>query len=189
MKKLIISEVKKYGIKYENLILLLASLTAALVILSPIYFKALENFVLSFGSYGYLGAAVVGFFFAYGITTPIAMVGLAALGSVLDPLFVALIGGTAAAISDFIIYFFARRKLSSAEKKIEKKFLSKKYSHVWHVFAPIIAGFIIASPLPDEIAAGILGALRFDKKRFLLFVWVAELIGVFLIASAGRILL
>ncbi len=180
--------IKRYGIKYENLALLLISLTAALVILTPTYFRALESFILSFGEYGYLGAAVVGFFFAYGITTPIAMVGLAAFGSVMDPLFVALIGGTAAAISDFIIYFFARRKLSSAEKKIEKKFLSKKYSRVWHAFAPIIAGLIIASPLPDELAAGILGALRFDKKRFLIFVWVAEVIGIFIIASVGKIL-
>ncbi len=187
MLNFIINEVKKYGIKYENLALLLISLTAALVILTPTYFRGLESFILSFGEYGYLGVAVVGFFFAYGITTPIAMVGLAALGGVLDPLFVALIGGTAAAISDFIIYFFARRKLSSVERKIEKKFLNKKYSRVWHAFAPIIAGFIIASPLPDELAAGILGALRFDKKRFLIFVWVAEVIGIFVIASIGRI--
>ena len=179
--------IKKYGIKYENLILLLASLTAALVILSPIYFRALESFILSFGEYGYLGVAVVGFFFAYGITTPIAMVGLAAFGSVLDPLFVALVGGTAAAVSDFIIYFFARRKLSATERKIEKKFLNKKYSRVWHAFAPIVAGFIIASPLPDELAAGILGALKFNKKRFLIFVWVAEVIGIFIIASVGKI--
>ncbi|HLE07691.1 MAG TPA: VTT domain-containing protein [archaeon] len=179
--------IKKYGIKYENLLLLLASLTAALIILTPAYFQQLESFILSFREYGYLGAAVMGFFFSYGITTPIAMVGLAAFGSVLDPLFVALVGGTAAAISDFIIYFFARRKLSAIERKIEKRFLSKKYSSVWHAAAPIVAGFIIASPLPDELAAGILGALRFDKKRFLIFVWVAEVIGIFIIASVGKI--
>src|SRR3989344_5955191 len=183
----IASGVKKYGIKYENLLLLLASLTAALVILSPVYFRALESFILSFGEYGYLGVAVVGFFFAYGITTPIATVGLAALGGVLDPIFVGLIGGTTAAISDFIIYFFARRKLSATERKIEKKFLNKKYSRVWHAAAPIVAGFIIASPLPDELAAGILGALRFDKKRFLIFVCVGEVIGIFIIASVGKI--
>ncbi len=179
--------IKKYGIKYENLILLLLSLVAALVILTPAYFQQLEKFILSFGGYGYFGAAVVGFFFSYGITTPIAMVGLAALGGVLDPIFVALVGGTAAAISDFIIYFFAKRKLSATERKIEKKFLNKKYSRLWHAAAPIVAGFIIASPLPDELAAGILGALRFNKKRFLIFVWVAEVIGIFIIANIGKI--
>ena len=183
----IISDAKKYGIKYENLFLLIISLAAALVILTPVYFNALKNLILSTGSYGYLGAAIAGFFFSYGITTPIAMVALAALGSSLNPIYVALIGGTCAAISDFIIYFFAARKLSATERKIEKKYLSKKYSRVWHAAAPIVAGLIIASPLPDELAAGILGALKFDKKRFLIFVWVAEVIGIFIIASFGRI--
>lgn len=184
----IIKDIKKYGMKYENLVLLFVSLVAALVILTPAYFQQLENFIKSAGSYGYIGVAIAGFFFSYGITTPIAMVALAAFGASIEPIYVALIGGTAATISDFIIYFFARRKLSSAERKLEKKYLNKKYSRAWHAFAPIVAGFIIASPLPDELAAGILGALKFDRKRFIILVWVAEVIGVFVIASVGGIL-
>jgi hypothetical protein len=63
--------------------------------------------------------------------------------------------------------------------KIRYNFLKK--------ISPLIAGFIIASPLPDELAAVLLGSENYDYKKFLILAFVFNFLGILFIVGLGRI--
>lgn len=186
--KNLFKEIKYEEIKYENLLLLLLVLLIVYFLITPKYFQMLQNIIESFGTYGYLGVFASGFFFTFAFTVPIATVVLIAFGSVLNPFLIALIGAAGATISDFIIFKISKRKLSREIEKLERKGFLKKHSKLVQHLAPLIAGFIIASPLPDEIGAAILGSMKFSDKKFIVFIFIVEFIGIFALATIGSII-
>lgn len=187
-EKSIIKEIKYEELKYENLLLLLIALLIVYFLITPKYFQILQNIIESFGGYGYLGVFAAGFFFTYAFTVPIATVVLIAFGSVLNPFLIALTGAAGATVSDFIIFKLSKRKLSGEIEKLEKRGFLKKHSKLVQHLAPLIAGFIIASPLPDEIGAAILGSMKFSDKKFIVFIFLVEFIGIFTLATVGSII-
>jgi hypothetical protein len=60
-------------------------------------------------------------------------------------------------------------------------------SRVWKIIIPVIAGLIIASPLPDELAVAIFGAVKYDVKKFLLFSYCFSFLGILAITSLSNI--
>lgn len=180
-----VKTIKGYEMKYENLLLLLISCIVVYMILTPPYLQVLEKAIRASGQYGYFGVLIAGSFFAYGITSPIAAAVLIAFGSSLNPILIAAIGAAGATFSDFIIFKFAKRKLSAEIERLKRRGMLKKYSKTIQHFAPLIAGFIIGSPLPDELAAGFLGAIKFSNKKFILFIYAAEFIGILALALIG----
>ncbi|MBI4015713.1 MAG: VTT domain-containing protein [Candidatus Aenigmarchaeota archaeon] len=175
--------IKKEEMKYGNLLLLLVSLIVAYIILTPSLFGSLVEGIKETREYGLLGVFIAGLFFSYGLTTPVSIVVLYAFGSVFNPLSVAAIGAAGAAISDYIIYYFVKRSFSKEFDKGLKKF--GKLSKWLHYFAPVIAGLIIASPLPDELGAAFLGIVKFEKRRFFVFAYFANFFGILLLAWLG----
>ncbi len=180
---------KKYEARWERVIFLTAAVLVAIVITNPIYFGALESLIVGSGNWGYLGAAVAGFFFAYGLTIPIATVVLYALGGTLNPLLVALVAASTATAGDFIIFEISKQRLARHIVHLKRSGYIAKYAKRWgkwvHRAAPLVAGFIIASPLPDELAALFLGSLRFTERQFVAFVWAAEFVGILVIVVLG----
>jgi uncharacterized membrane protein YdjX (TVP38/TMEM64 family) len=61
-------------------------------------------------------------------------------------------------------------------------------SKIFHHLMPIIAGFIIATPLPDELVGILFGSVKFDMKKFLILSLVLHFITIFVIVSIGNIL-
>jgi hypothetical protein len=53
---------------------------------------------------------------------------------------------------------------------------------------PVFAGIIIASPLPDEIAIGMLSAANCSRNKMLLLSFVFNFVGIFIIAYLGKAL-
>ncbi len=180
-------EIKFTEMRYENLLLLLAALIVFYALISPPYYAMLENAIGGLGGYGYLGVFTAGFFFAYGFTSPIAAVALVAFGNSYNVFLVALLGATGATISDFLLFKIAKKKLAGEIKKAKKKGMLKKHSKLVQHLTPLMAGFIIASPLPDEIGVAMLGASEFKEKKFLIFIFLAEFIGIFVLASVGAL--
>ncbi len=188
----------KKRLKYENLLLLFASTAVAVYILiSP----QLADFLTSLGSFGYAGVLIAGAFFTYMFTTPIATAVLFMLSGNLDPLTVGIIGGAGAMVSDLIIFKFIRSSISFLDKEIYrvKEFVRKhnpihlrKENYLWErlkkYFVFVLAGFIIASPLPDEIGVAMLGASDIKTWKFMLFSFVFNSIGIFLIATAAHVI-
>lgn len=54
--------------------------------------------------------------------------------------------------------------------------------------SPLIAGFIIASPIPDEFAAVLFGIEKYKLRDFLILTFVSKFIGILFIVGLGRIL-
>ena len=205
-----VNKIKKFEWKHRNLIFLIVSFVIAYYILK---FKPIASFMdgmmneLSY--FGYVAAFVLGMLFTYALTATPAAAVLYNLGQNLNPLLIAFVGAFGSLISDYLIFRFVRDRLineiKSLSKEIEKLtkpassldftreiriILWKKISRsrTWKIIIPIIAGFIIASPLPDEIGVAIFGAVKFEPKKFLVISYFLNFIGILAITSLSRIL-
>jgi len=174
--------VKLLELRYERLILLVFAVLATFIILSPPYLAQLETWMAGLGEYGYLGAFIVGAVSSLGVTLPPSAAALFVLGGQLPAWLVAIVAATGSTVADLTVFEVAKRTLAKRFRSIAR--LSK-----WtHRFAPIVIGLLIASPLPDEVVCGIVAALRFDEKEFMIMVWVIHFIVFFVVAGAGGIL-
>ncbi|MFH1105589.1 MAG: hypothetical protein V1731_00035 [Candidatus Aenigmatarchaeota archaeon] len=184
------------SIRYRNLIVLFATTAIAVkLLISP----EVAAFIDSLGPLGYAGVLVAGAFFTYMFTTPIATAALFMLSGNLDPLLVGLIGGAGAMVSDLIILKLVRRSISLFDGDIRRmrKFANdhnpvrmNKKNHLWgrvkKYLTFVLAGFIIASPLPDEIGVAMLGASNIKTWKFMAFSFAFNSLGIFLIAMAAK---
>ncbi|MBI3413386.1 MAG: hypothetical protein HY051_04900 [Candidatus Aenigmarchaeota archaeon] len=189
----------KYKWKHKNLIFIFLSTAFAVYMLRT---PEIVYFIEHSGNLGYLGALIAGFFFSSMFTTPIAMAALVILGNTLEPVWIAVVGALGAMTADFMIFQFVRRSIDSLTEDIaELKIFIERHNpihtdpnsvliHRLKVYlAPVLAGLIIASPLPDEIAIGMLGAAHYDKKKVLVFAFVANFLGILALAYVGRYVL
>jgi len=150
---------------------------------------SLQQFFNSLGSYGYLGGLVAGFLFTYGITTPFAIAILFVLAENLNIWILTLIGTLGGLISEYFIYKFAINEAGKSIKiyknkkiklpEIKSKFLKK--------ISPLIAGLIIATPIPDEFIAVLFGAEKYKLRDFLILTFIFKFIGILFIVGLGRI--
>ena len=198
-------KVRKFEWKHHNLILLAVSVAVAYYILR---FKPVLSFIHGLSYLGYLAAFILGLMFTYAFTVAPAAAVLYTLGNQLNPFFIALIGAFGAVISDYIIFRFVRDKLIGEIKLLSKEVnhltkpvsdlvfteeitvvLWKKItrSRIWKHLIPILAGLIIASPLPDELGVAIFGAAKYEPKRFLLLSYCLNFAGILAITYLGKI--
>jgi len=175
-------------IEHRNLILF------TLVVFSSVWLwlsGTIERFVLSLGEYGYIGALIGGLFYSYGITSPFAVVLFAAFSEDLDIALAAVLGGFAAMISDYIIFKNIEEEIRKPIKVTShyKIKIPRIKSKILYILGLIIAGIIIASPLPDELAAIILGLEKFDEKAFILLSFSFNSLGLLAIMLIVRALI
>lgn len=97
-------------------------------------------------------------------------------------------------LSDYLIFRFVKDRLVNELELTSKEILGKKFSlrikpnGFIAKFVPIIAGFIIASPLPDELGAAIFGMSKIKTHRFIRYSFIFNFIGIFIITSLGTII-
>lgn len=200
-------KIRKFEWKHRNIILLFASFILAYFILKH---KPILSFINNLNYLGYLAALILGMLFSYALTTPPAIVALYNLGQQFNPFLIAFIGAFGSVISDYLIFRFVRDKLMNEinllseeidglTKKISPNGIStqeirikiwKKVSHsnIWKNLIPIIAGLIIASPLPDELGVAIFGAAKYEPKKFIIFSYFMNFFGILAITLLSRIL-
>jgi hypothetical protein len=150
---------------------------------------SLQRFLQSLGEYGYLGALLAGFFYTYGVTSPFSVATFFILAENLNPWLLAFFGALSSVVSEIIIYDFTRvetKKLLRHHKIKGLKIPKIRYNFLKKI-SPLIAGFIIASPLPDELAAVLLGSENYDYKKFLILAFVFNFLGILFIVGLGRI--
>jgi len=180
-EELIISEWNHYKLTLIIIVILLT--------LESYLTGSLEKFLLNLGNYEYLGAVLAGFFYTYGATTAFSVATFFVLAKVLNPWVLALLGALGSIVSEYIIYNFVSKKSGKIIKISNKKYkIPEIKSKFVKKISPLIAGFIIASPLPDELAAVLLGAEKYGSKKFILLTFIFNFIGILFIVALGRIL-
>ena len=198
-----VKKVRKFEWKHRNLIIFFVSILLAYAIVKS---PAIDNLIQNLQNFGYVGAFVAGSMFTYAFTTIPASAVIYKMGSYLHPLPVALIGAFGSVISDYLIFHLVKTKLMDEIKLLtcEIRNLTKPVSHlpftkeitylVWkkicrtkrlRILIPVVAGFIIASPLPDEIGIAIFGAAKFEPKKFVMIAYLLNFAGIFALCMWG----
>jgi len=176
--------------KYKNLTYLFISLSFAFLLsLSEIF----HTFLLNLGGFGYLGAFITGMFFVSTFTVATAAVVLFILAETLSPLEIGLLGGLGAVFGDFLIFRFVRNNLIDEIELLYIRLGGNHFNKMLHTkffswMLPVIGAIIIASPLPDEIGVSLMGISKLKFYQFLLFSFILNAIGIFLVVSAATII-
>ncbi|MBA3757460.1 hypothetical protein H0X09_01180 [Candidatus Saccharibacteria bacterium] len=150
-----------------------------------------DSFIKSIGTLGLIGAFIVGFFFVLTYTAVPAGYVLFELAKHNNPLEVAVIAAIGAMLGDYIIFRFIRDKVIEELRPYLLKLNTPKVKHLFKTpyFAwmlPISGALIIASPLPDEVGVGMLGASKMSNHRFLLLAYLLNAVGILFIVLLAR---
>lgn len=175
--------------RYRYLILFGISIIIAIFILTS---PQISTLLLHARNWGYIGAFVVGFFYTYSLSSPPATATFFVLSHNLNPFIAAGLGGLGAMLGDLIIFRFIKTDILPEARLLAKdlkihRIRSKKIMHFLHKIAPFVAGFIIASPLPDEFGAALFGTIEYETKKFMLISWACNTTGLLIVALLGQV--
>jgi len=148
------------------------------------YFGVLEDLTNFAGQFGIIGVLISGMLFGYAFTAAPATASLISYTNYFNPIMVSFIGAIGTMIGDLIIFKFFKKGLPKEIKTIIKKtkiHKLKKSKFKWLV--PGIAGFIISSPLPDEVGISLLGITKWDTNKFMLLAFILNFIGLLIITT------
>lgn len=150
-----------------------------------------DSFIKSLGTIGLIGTFLVGFFFVLTYTTVPAAFVLFELAKYNNPLEIALIAAVGSMLGDYIIFRFLKDKVIQELKPYLAKIGTPKIRHLFKTpyFAwllPIWGALVIASPLPDEVGVGLMGAAKVSNKHFLIFSYLLNALGIFIIVLLAR---
>ncbi len=182
---------KRLRIKYPKLLILILTF-----VLAYILFMGREYFI--FYGYlhklGYFGIFILGMFFAYGFTAAPATALMLAIAKDHNLIIAGFFGGLGALISDLIIFSFIRSEFRDEILKFKKeKFVMDFYVKLNPVFReyflPVLSGFIIASPLPDEIGVILLASsFKISTRIFALISFLLNTAGILIIFTIGSLI-
>lgn len=178
----------KEKIQYPKLLVLFISILTAYILFQAHFFS---EFAKILNSHGYVSIFLAGLLFSYGFTAPFAVGFFASLADTVNPFIAAPLAGIGALISDMIIFHFIRTsfqdefeklKLTALFQKIRDLFDHHFNERIKQYFLWAIAGFLIASPLPDEFGVSLIsGFTNLNKKIFSAISYSLNTTGIFII--------
>ncbi|MBU5575248.1 MAG: hypothetical protein QXX01_01105 [Candidatus Aenigmatarchaeota archaeon] len=184
IKEEIEREIRYIEIKYGNLILFLLALIVAYIFLEPEYFELIKSFIYEMKEYGIIGIFISGGFYTLSATSPIATIVIYIFGKFYSPFLIALVGATGSVIVDYFIFIYSKKFLKFEIRKIKIRKISTD-NIIIKKLSPIIAFFIFASPLPDELASIFLEKMNYDKRKFFLISYISNFFGILFISTCG----
>lgn len=178
-------------LRYSKILLLLFMIIFAYLLFKSRNYQPFHTLLLSFG---YLGVFFAGVLYTYSFTSPLATAILLIFATEQNVILAAFIAGLGALIGDLTIFKFIRFEFQDEFKRLSKQKLfhhsrNKIIKKIKKYFVIILAGLIIASPLPDEIGVSLLaGATPISQKRFSIFSYICNTLGIFIILLIGNII-
>ena len=178
-------------IKYPKFLLLLITFLIAYLLFYERTNMPFHNFIISLG---YAGTFIAGILFAYGFTAASATAILLILAKEQNIYLAGFIGGFGALVGNLIIFNFVRYSLDDEIKKLSKEKIVSYINHktpnlIKRYLIPVLAGFIIASPLPDEIGVSLLATSRtISMKIFSVISYTLNTAGIFVILGIGTLI-
>lgn len=177
----------------ENHILQDIALVALSVLVAVLLVRTdvLASLLASTGQFGIFGAFIAGMFFTSIFTTAPAIAALGEISLMQGIFYTAFFGALGSVAGDIIIFRFVRNRFSEhvsemlAHQSIWRRFhlLFKRRFFRW--FTLLVGGFILASPLPDELGVTVLGFSKMRMKYFALLSFVFNFLGILLIGLAA----
>lgn len=174
----------------QDFLIIVASVVLAWAI---VHYELVHRLLAYAGDGLVLSSFFAGMFFTSITTTAPAIAVLSGLALEGNLALVALVGGAGAVIGDYLIFAFVRDRVSddiayllkrTGTPRLFKIFRRKTFRRL----LPFIGGFIIASPLPDELGLTLLGLSHLRTSRFILISFTFNATGIFLIGLAARAL-
>jgi uncharacterized membrane protein YdjX (TVP38/TMEM64 family) len=143
----------------------------------------------SIKNYGYFGSYFAGFLYSETITSIFSIAIFFTLAEEgLNPWLLSFIGALGAMSYDYIIFNYVKNKSGKSIKIHNKKYkIPEIKSKFLRKISPLIAGLIIASPLPDELAAVLFGFEHYSVKKFIILSFVFNFLGILIITLLGAI--
>lgn len=148
-------------------------------------------FFSNLNNLGYVVIFIAGLLFSFGFTTPFA-IGILLNSSHQSLIFAGIIGGFGAMLSDLFIYKVIKisfiDEFNKLKKEKEMKIIRKSFDRFSGRFKSyllyILAGLIIASPMPDEIGVSMLAGLAHIKIETLALIsFVFNTVGIMILLS------
>lgn len=176
-------------VKYPKFILFAITVVIAILLFQGREIPFVQDALMAMGI---LGIFFAGMLFTYGFTSAPAAALLLALAPNFNPFVGAIIGGAGALLSDSLIFLFIRSSFRDEIDKLEKEHIIQHIEHhipsrIKRLLLPILAGFILASPLPNEIGVSMLAAYRaLSKRLFALISYTTNTVGIFVILLIGQ---
>jgi hypothetical protein len=166
--------------RYHNTTLLILSLLVLYLVKDT---KPVIDIILHIERTGLWGALGAGFLFTSTFTTGPAILLISRMGTVIDPLTLALIGGIGAMCGDYILLHILQDRVFEELAPLFKKMKRKRHLHIFDTpyfawLAPLAGALIIASPIPDEAGIGLLGTTKISHTQFLILTFMMNALGI-----------
>ncbi|MBI2654726.1 hypothetical protein HYX02_08035 [Candidatus Woesearchaeota archaeon] len=181
----------RYLEKYPKFLLLFITFLIAYLLFYGKEYRPLHEFIFGLG---YLGTFVAGILFVYGFTAAPATAVFLILAQSQNIFLASLIGGFGALVGDFFIFSFIRHSFADEVKRFSRekivKYFNSKFPHTFKKYLLlVVAGFVIASPLPDEIGVTMLSASKIiSTKIFSIIAYSLNTAGIFVILFIGNMI-
>lgn len=178
-----------YVNKYPKFLLLFITILVAYLLFNGRTNPKFHVFVVSLG---FLGTFLTGILFTYGFTAAPATAIFLILAKEQNILLAGLIGGLGALLGDLFIFNFIRHSFKDEVRKLNREkvivYINHKTPSLFkRYFLPLAAGFIIASPLPDEIGVTMLATIKsISTKIFSILSYLLNTAGIFIILLIGK---
>jgi len=175
--------------KHKNIFVFFVGLLLALAICQNSTFRA---FWLNLGNYGYLGAFVAGMLLISTFSIATGIVVLVTLAQRVSPITLGVFALFGAVIGDVLIFKFIKDDVEEEIEPIYKQFAGKHLTKLLHTryfswTLPVVGAFILATPLPDELAISLMGISKMTIAEFFIISLLSHATGIFLIISASLV--
>lgn len=157
--------------------------------------ESVQEYFHGLKEYGYASAFAGGALFAVGFGAPFGVAILVTIADEVNILLAGLLGGLGALLSDYLIFKFIkvtfndeimRFRNSKAYTLFDGYLIRRMPPKLAFYIAIGIAGFFIASPLPDEIGVAMFAGLTTVKDRtFALIAFTLNTLGIIAVLGIG----
>ena len=180
-----------HKLKYPKLLVLLLTFVLAYELF--IFLNA-ARFTTLISSWGYIGTFIAGILFSYGFTAAPATALFLVLGHQQTWWIASIIGALGSVCGNLLVFNVIRYSVDDELKRLERTKSVRQFERavprrLKHFIVPVLAGFIMASPLPDEAAMSLFALARHISHLELILVsFVLHFLGIAALIGLGNLL-
>lgn len=170
--------------RFPHLTTIAFSYVAALLLFFFLGEQFFHNLLTPFGI---AGVFIAGALYTYSFSSAAGAVLLLALAPYYSPGVIAVVGGLGAVAADLTIFRFITHDLKKEVGRIAKSALvcqiGAKAIFCKQWFRNALGFMILASPAPDELGIAMISTTKISKETFVVLMFIADMVGIYLLVS------